>query len=169
MKNIFLAIAAAASMNASLNTPALAGGIEGVFANQNQVRGGLYIRIPFAGGLKGSHHTDLQYGFNFGVTRTYSPGLWLMENRRRFSADIVQLKFDSFGFDNFAIGGRDVIVYRRNELGLSKNDDGSTNWTPVVVGVLLVGAVVGIALATQGNDEECDSSTNIIPFCGFTF
>ena len=142
MQNRICAAVAAIAMTSAVTTPAFAGGIEDVLLNQNSARAGIYLSIPFTGGLKATRDTDLQYGFSVGVTRHYTLGTNLMDQRYQFNADVMKLRFNSHGFDNLAFGGQDVITYSNGQLGLFRNDDGTPNWLNIGIGVVGAGLIV---------------------------
>jgi hypothetical protein len=134
-------------------SPALAGSLEDVFASQNNVRAGIYFRIPFAGGLKASGDTDLSYGFAMGVGRSAASGN-LMDPRRAFQADMVKLSFSSRGFETFNFGGQSLLNRRGIWLGQNEGEAGGIGTTGMVLGGL---AAIALAVVALGGKNQLNA------------
>jgi hypothetical protein len=130
-----------------------AGGLDDVFASQNNVRAGIYFRIPFAGGLKASSNTDLSYGFAMGVGRSFSSGN-LIGPRRSFRADMVKLSFSSRGFETFNFGGQSVLNRRGIWLGQNEGEVGGLGATGMVLGGL---AAIALAVVALGGNNQLNA------------
>jgi hypothetical protein len=146
MHNSLTAAAAVLFISSSMISPTLAGGIEDVFASQNNVRAGIYLRIPFAGGLKASSNTDLSYGFAMGVGRSIASGN-MMDPRRSYQTDMVKLSFSSRGFETFNFGGQSVLNRRGIWLGQNEGEAGGIGTMGVVLGGLAAVALGVVALS----------------------
>jgi hypothetical protein len=159
MIRLFTAAAAAISITCSIVSPAIAGGLEDVFASQNNVRAGIYFRIPFAGGLKISSDTDLSYGFAMGVGRSIASGN-MMDPRRSYQTDMVKLSFSSRGFETFNFGGQSVLNRRGIWLGQNEGEGGGIGTMGLALGglaaiLLGVAALAGNESRTVPPDERC--------------
>ena len=130
----------------SFISPTISGeGISNAFANTYQARAGVYFRLPFAGGLKKTEETQLNYGFAMGLGRTQA-GSSMMNARRTFNADIIKLNFKTKGFKNFNVGGQDLYRINRTRLGATEGESMFTSKTMLYaaagVGVVVLGVVL---------------------------
>jgi hypothetical protein len=158
MIRLFIAAAAALFISSSMISPTLAGGLDDVFASQNNVRAGIYFRIPFAGGLKTSSDTDLSYGFAMGVGRSIASGN-MMDPRRSYQTDMVKLSFSSRGFETFNFGGQSVLNRRGVWLGQNEGEAGGMGNLGLVVGGL---AAVALGVVALSGSNQLD---NGLPPC----
>jgi hypothetical protein len=159
----FIAATAALLITSSIVSPVLAGGLEDVFASQNNVRAGIYFRIPFAGGLKASGDIDLSYGFAMGVGRSIASDN-LMDPRRSYQTDMVKLSFSSRGFETFNFGGQSLLNRRGVWLGQNEGEAGGMGNLGLVVGGL---AAVALGVVALSGGEKCEAPfLKIDGFCG---
>jgi len=137
-----------------LSTPVLADSISNAFASKNQVHAGLYLKIPFTGGLKKRSKNYMSYGFKVGYTRDYRNGARFIEPRMQFKADLMKAEFKSFGFNKLNIGAQNILHYERDSLGFLTKKNGTISWSKVGL------TIAGAALVTWGlikvldNDED---------------
>jgi hypothetical protein len=159
MKKKIITTITALSMT-SFITPAMADGISDAFANTNQVRAGVYFRLPFTGGLKKPKEKGLNYGFSMGFSRTQASSN-MMGPRQNFNADMIKFNFNTKGFNSFQMGGQDVVTYHNGQLGFLTNEDGTTNWK--VMGAIMGGIVavgVGVIIIKSSKCLEGEIKVN---------
>jgi hypothetical protein len=145
MSKKIISAVAAISILSVFATPAYADGISDAFANNNQARAGVYLRLPFAGGLKKTEKNQLNYGFAMGFGRS-QPSLSFMDARRNFNADVIKLNFNAKGFKSFNVGGQDIYRIHRTRLGATEGESMFTSksmmYAAIGVGVIAIGIIV---------------------------
>ena len=155
MKKAIVSSVVAIGMVTSVSVPTFAGEVQETLGNRQAVQAGFYLRLPFNGGLERQTQEKFSYGLRAGIRHDYRTSTSFLGERMTWNADLLQLKFGTRGFDNFAIGGRNVISYNQGRLGLFTNADGSLDWLEIA----LAGAAIGAA--TWGiiqllEDDEAD-------------
>ena len=111
------------------------------------------MRIPFSGGLKPSDNIDLQYGLRMGYTQSYATGYSFAGNRQQFSANMIDVKFSSFGFNSLNIGEQSVLNHQGQWLNAVEGEGGGMSNLPLILGGLAAVAIGVVALG--GGDASC--------------
>ena len=109
---------------------------------------GLHFKVPLDRHLRRAKREKPHFGLSLNADYLYRPGRAFFERPRQFRSEIVDLKFSLRGFENFAVGGRDMIDWRKGTF--NADDDGEQKkkikWGWVAAGVVVaVGVGFGVA------------------------
>lgn len=173
MYKYIVAAFAALLVTGLMVTPTLAEGQADVFQNQTGAKAGLYLSIPFAGGLKPSNETDMQYGLRMGYTYNNATG-YSFTDSRKFNANMIDVKFKSDGFNSLNLGGQKFVNAQGQWLNAT-GGGGTNNMFLIIGGVALVG--MGVVVLSDGaaereiplcvrGDRECECRVGILQDCG---
>lgn len=135
----------------ALPVPALAaGGTQDAYGSRSGVGAGIYLRLPFVGGLRKAHADGfLKYGLRMGFTRNFRASSPFHGDHRRIDIDMLTMRFGTMGFENLSIAGHEVIKYSTTALGANGS---KTNWTNLGIGVIVAGATVAVAVLASTNN-----------------
>lgn len=146
------------SLTTSITSPAIAAGLDDIFKNQTGAKAEFYLRIPFTGGLKPSEDSDLRYGLRMGYTHNYATGYGgysFAGNRQQFSANMVDIKFTSFGFNSLNIVGQSILNHQGQWLNVAEGEGGGMSNLPLILGGLAAVALGVVALSGGDDDIPC--------------
>lgn len=108
---------------------------------------GMYFKIPLGGIQSIKARNTPEFGLRLQLNDTYTDYSGRRANRLGFSQDALTLKFNTQGFENFAVSGQNVIqpaTITLNADGTEDKSGGGINWAYVGLGVaaaVVVGAV----------------------------
>lgn len=153
MSKKIITVLASFSLLSSLTSPAFAGVGQDVIpdfvGSKVQAKMGLYLNIPFTGGLKTRQQKGMKYGFAMGLDRP-QVGSSMMGARYSFKTDVIKFNFNAKGFNSFQVGRQDIYTLRHTRLGAV---EGESNMSNIWLGIAGVGlAVVGVT-ALSGKDD----------------
>ena len=134
------------------------------YASRGHMQVGVYMKLPFTGGLKYHKREKLKFGAALGFTREYNTSNTMFAPRQQFTANLVDLKFDNSGFKALALSGQDILIPQDGRIVLSVDEDGKIKWgkvglyTLAVIGGVVVLATVVILACTNddGITDTCD-------------
>lgn len=118
------------------------------YADKTRMQAGVYLKIPFTGGLKYNKKEKLKFGAALGFTRDYNASNNPFAPRKQFTANLVDLKFDKSGFKALALSGQDILIPQEGRLVLSVDEDGKIKWGKV--GLISLAVVGGAAVLLAG-------------------
>lgn len=163
MKNQLIALTTALSIAAATTAPTLANddlySFNDNFAKNTGVRAGLYLSLPFNGGIEDKDTQSFKYGASFGVTTSFNTNSNTFNTnsfgvRQQYTVNMADLSFNSEGFKAFNLGGQELVttnkygqvIFADEEEG--EESDKGVPWGKIGVGSLAV--VGGLAIIAAG-------------------
>lgn len=136
------------------------------FANRNAAHVGLYLKIPFSGGLKNFKKDKLKFGATLGFKRNHTSNfrtnMDMLNSHRQFTVNVVDLKFNEHGFKTISLVGQDIRGLKKGDIIYLKDKEGKVTVGKVLIyGLAGFGLLIVVALAVMAVDY-CSR-----PFAGF--
>ena len=128
------------------------------FANRNAAHVGLYLKIPFSGGLKNFKKDRLKFGASLGFKRNYSSdyrtNIEMFNSRRQITLNVLDLKFNEHGFKTVSLVGQDLRGLKKGDIIFLEDEKGGITAGKVVLYTLAgLGALVLVAAAAVATDD----------------
>ena len=131
--------------------------------NKGQMQVGLYMKIPFTGGLKAYNKEKLKFGAALGITQNYRAGNYMFAPQKQLTANFVDLKFDSSGFNALSLSGQNILVPQNGDIVFATDKDGKVNWGKV--GLISLAVVGGVAILAVAAIAACQSEGSQYESC----
>lgn len=125
------------------------------FANRNSAHVGLYLKIPFSGGLKNLKKDKINFGAALGFRQNYSSrynanfnaNMNMLDMPRTRTLNVLDLKFNEHGFKTVSFAGHDLRGLKVGDVVMLKDDEGGVKWGKVAL-YTVGGVLVLVGLAT---------------------
>lgn len=127
------------------------------FANKNAAQVGIYLKLPFSGGLKNFKKDKLQFGASLGFKRNFSSNyrtnFEMFNSHRQITLNVLDLKFNENGFKTISLVGQDLRGLKEGDIVFLKDAEGKTSTGNIILYTLagIGGISLIIGLTTMDN------------------
>lgn len=130
------------------------------FANRNSAHVGLYLKIPFSGGLKNFKSDKVNFGAALGFRHNYgsrynanfNANMNMFDMPRTRTLNVLDLKFNEHGFKTVNFAGQDLRGLKVGDVVMMDDGKGGVKWGKVVLytlgGIVILAGVGLLVLVT---------------------